>query len=484
MTMTDILLVYPPYTYPKKSPPLGLAYIASVLERVGYSVKIVDMSPIGINYSDLAKIFDRIRPQIVGISFMTSQFCEALKASKVAKCANPAIPVIVGGPHVSALPEEVLSNDSIDFVVIGEGEDTMVELVSELLNDTREFGEIAGIAYKEGKTNRIVKTPSRKFIKDLDSIPFPAWHLLPVEKYSITGIGTDTSALGLNILSSRGCPNHCIFCDSHTVFGRCFRGRSAKNIFDEIIYLRDKYKISQFDFADDTMTISRERLYEFCALLLGEGPCIRWMCNARVNTVDLEMLDLMKKAGCARVDFGVESCVESVLRVIKKGITLEQVRSAHKLANQLGLKTTSFFMVGNIGEDLDSVKKSIEMASEFAENISVSVATPFPGTELYRIAKSNRWIRITDWSRYVTSPTYSPGYRPVMVTDKMGQDEILEAYFYAYSRMVKNKFRAKYGKRFFLNPHFFSDKIFSFGNLNELLHRIRMLWKLIRQMLK
>lgn len=479
MSVVDVLLIYPPYTYPKKSPPIGLAYIAAVLEKEGYSVKIADMSVLGMDYKDLEKKVKQIKPKLVGISFMTNQYKEALNISKLVKDTDRHIPILVGGPHVSSLPEEVIALESIDIAVIGEGERTILELANNLFNGkSNELGAISGIAYK--KEGKIYLNEPRKLISDLDSVPFPAWHLLPIDKYSIPATGGDISEPVFAIISSRGCPNRCIFCDSHTIFGRKFRPRSAQNIFDELIYLNKNFGAVQFDFVDDTITMNKSRMYELCNLILINNCKFKWMCNARVNTVDLEMLKLMRKAGCVRIEFGVESGDSEVLKSIKKGITINQIKNAHSIARQAGLNVGSFVMVGNVGEDFSAVVKTKNLIKQLdSDDVFIGIATPFPGTELYKIAQDKGWIRSYDWSEYVTAPTYFPGYRPIMETDKMNSQQIMKAFFYLHSQFAIRKFKTRYGKLFFLNKQFYKENILSVRSSKELWHRMKLAIKLV-----
>ena len=478
MSTVDVLLIYPPYTYPKKSPPIGLAYIAAVLEKEGYSVEIADMSVLGMDYKDLEKKVKQIKPKLVGISFMTNQYKEALNISKAVKDTDRYIPIIVGGPHVSALPEEVIALESIDIAVIGEGERTILELATNLFNgQSYELGAINGIAYK--KQGKIHITKSRQLIQNLDSLPFPAWHLLPVDKYSVPATGGDVNKRVFAIISSRGCPNRCIFCDSHSIFGRKFRARSAQNIFDELVYLDRNFGATQFDFVDDTLTVDNKRVYALCNLILTNKCKFKWMCNARVNTVNLEMLKFMKKAGCVRIEFGVESGDSEVLKKIKKGITVEQIKNAHAMAREAGLSIGSFVMVGNLGEDFAAVMKTKNLLEQLdTDDIFIAIATPFPGTELYKIAQDKGWIRSYDWSEYVTGPTYFPGYQPIMETDEMNAQEILEAFFYLHSQFAIKKFKTRYGKCFFLNKRFYKENILGVRNSKELWHKIKLAIKL------
>ncbi|MFH0780019.1 MAG: radical SAM protein [Parcubacteria group bacterium] len=480
--MENILLIYPPYTYTRKNPPLGLAYLAGALEKDGFKPKIIDMSAIGLDYSQLEKEIIELKPKIVGISFMTNQYGEMLKVAALVKKCDPKISTVVGGPHASALPEESLKNDAIDFVVVGEGENTLLELTKQIFAADFDLNKIKGLAFKNGE--QIFINEKRPFIEKLDEIPLPAWHLLQIDKYSVLASGGDMNKILLPIISSRGCPNQCIFCDSHSIFGRCFRSRSAENILQEIILLKDKYGVTQFDFVDDTITVDKERIRKLCDLFLQNNLNIKWMCNARVNTVNPEILNLMKKAGCVRIDLGVESGDQSVLNAIKKGITLEQIKYAHKIAQDAGIQTNSFVMVGNLGENLASVHKTVDLICDFAEDINVAIATPFPGTELYQVAKKNGWLRVFDWSKYVTSPTYLPDYRPIMVTDKMDEKEIMKSFYFVHSRFVKKKFQARYGKYFYFNPKFYTNNLFKVNSFDELLHRGGMLFRLVFQLFK
>ncbi len=398
----------------------------------------------------------RYDPLAVGISFMTNQYGEALNLARLVKKSVPGTYVAAGGPHVSALPKEIISECSaIDFAIVGEGEETFLELLFEIRSGSKDFDQIDGLCFRNGE--KIVQTAPRALIEDVDDLPFPAWDLLKVEKYSVFSInGENTFAL----LSSRGCPNRCIFCDSHTIFGNRFRGRSAQNIFAEIKFLYNQNGMVQFDFADDMITLNRYRVLELCKLIKASGISFKWMANARVNTIDEEMLIAMKDSGCIRIDVGVESGDPSVRKIAQKGITSEQIVTAHRLAKKVGIQIGTFAMVGNLGESMESVKMTAKLLKDIGEDVMVSIACPFPGTELYRIAKEKGYLRITDWSRYVTSPTYLDDYEPVMVTDKMNQNEIMKAYYYLHSFFIKRKFQARYGRYYLMNPLFLREWLF------------------------
>jgi len=467
--MVDVLLIYPPHHSGFKNPPLGLLYIAAVLREAGYVTKIIDVNmggDIETNFKQLPMEIEKARPKWVGISAMTRQFTGAVKIAQLVKGVDPSIPVVAGGVHVSELPREVLSEEPIDFVVFGEGEMTMLDLVK-----GKPLDSIDGLGYK--KNGKLLINSRRTLIGDLDSIPLPAWDLLPYKKDhggQVSGsMGFDGDEITGVILSSRGCPNNCIFCDSSSVFGSKFRSRSASNVISEIEILYREYGIKQFDFVDDTMTIEKERVFEICDLMIKKGLNVKWAINARVNTITKDMLLKLKEAGCIRVDFGVESGDPVVLKNIGKKISFEQVRKAFKLCKEVEIKTMAFFMVGNLGEDTESIKKSISLAKQIdSDYYAYSIATPYPGTELYRIGTKNNWIKIRDWDKYVTGPGYYENYLPVMDTDRMNQREILLGFFLFDSALKSWRYVKKYGKWYFLKTSFYIDNILDVRSYKDL----------------
>ncbi len=478
MSKGKILLIYPSYSYPRKSPPLGLAYLAAYLEKFGYEPLIVDMNTSLMSDVQLATLVRGSRWLYVGISFMTNQFSEAARLAELIKSATPSIQIVAGGPHASSIPERTLTEiPQLDVVVRGEGEETARD-ISECLSNNCSLETIPGISLRcHGK---IVHNIDRELIANLDDLPFAAWKHLDVEKYNIFKIGVGKDAPAFPILTSRGCPNHCIFCDSHTIFHRVFRARSARNIFQEIMYLHENYGTTEFDFVDDLITVLRPRILELCDLMLGSGIPFRWMANARVNTVDHELLKAMKNAGCVRVDFGVETGDPEVRRVMKKNITEKQIRDAHRISQELGLSTGTFTMVGNLGETFNSIRMTEQLLAEVGEDVVISIACPYPGTELYHIAKEKKLINTEDWSRYVTSPTYITDYRPVMRTDDMSEDQILKSFYYLHSKFAARKFKIRFGRYFYLNYHFYSEWVLRGG----LLRRVRMALRLISARVK
>ena len=372
-----VLLLYPKYTYPRKNPPLGLVCLASFIRGSGYDPQIIDFNVVDYSDREVSRLIKEYGPAVVGISFMTNQYDEVMRLSALVK-SQTSIPVIVGGPHASALPVELLKEcDSIDFVVVGEGETTFAEVLGAIEHGNENYDDIDGLCYRSN--GEIMQNKPRELIADVDELPFPAWDLLNLDTYSVFSVGGDRA---FAILSSRGCPNQCIFCDSHTIFGRTYRGRSAANIFSELEYLHRTYGMTSFDFVDDMITLKRERVMELCRLIDESGIVFTWMANARVNTLDREMLAAMRKSGCVRIDVGVESGDPRVRVRAKKGITDQQIIDAHTMAREAGIQVGTFAMVGNLGETMASVKMTADLLKDISDDVMVSIACPFPGTEL------------------------------------------------------------------------------------------------------
>ncbi|MCC6028100.1 MAG: B12-binding domain-containing radical SAM protein, partial [Archaeoglobus sp.] len=280
------------------TPPLGLGYLASVLRERGFKVRIIDDLVENLNFSDfLKKIKDSL---IVGITSTTPTFKSALEYAKKIKKAFPDIFVILGGVHVSFEPEKALKNEFVDAVCIGEGERTIVEL-AERVESGRDLEDVKGIYFK--KEDKIVKNPPREFIQDLDSIPFPAFDLMPLEKYSLLGERLEVFPM----ITSRGCPFSCRYCSSSLFMGRRFRARSAKNVADEIEWLVNDFNARHIAFGDDTFTLSKKRVAEICKEIKSRKLDITWSCSSRIDTIDRELLEIMKSAGCSAIYYGIES---------------------------------------------------------------------------------------------------------------------------------------------------------------------------------
>ncbi|WKZ32470.1 MAG: radical SAM protein [Thermodesulfobacteriota bacterium] len=362
-------------------PALGLAYVAAYAERAGYEVKIFDCT-LGMSHSELVEALKRERPGVIGITGTTPSSVSMYRVARDARGILPGALIVGGGAHMTALPGEAMASAPFDAGVIGEGEETFLALVRHFEeHGRRNFGDVQGIVFREEE--KVRSTGRRPFIKDLDSLPFPARHLLPpLSAYRPTPASYRKLPLGV-MITSRGCPFQCTFCD-RAVFGTTYRVRSAANVMDEVEELIGRYGAREIRFFDDTLTMNKKRVFEICDEFEKRKIRIPWTCLTRVSSVTLEMLKRMKQAGCWQVLYGLESGDEGMLNLLSKGITLKQSEDATRWAKQIGLSVRADFIVGTPGETLDSMKKTLD----FAKRLKVDYAhfnkfVPLPGTELY-----------------------------------------------------------------------------------------------------
>jgi radical SAM superfamily enzyme YgiQ (UPF0313 family) len=400
---TKVLLIQPNYrriyAYAKNKnltpifPPLGLAYIAAVLKENGIEVKILESNAFDLSHKQIKRSIEKYNPNIVGLTATTSLIEEA---NEIANLCSKNIKVFIGGVHASSMPEETMEKfERFDYLIKGEGEFAFLEFVK-----GEKISDIRGLVYRKDK--KIIHNPLRELNRNLDDLPFPARDLLPMHKYFSVGAKQKPSDY---ILSSRGCPYQCIFCADHLVHGKLFRYRSPENIIQEVeeIYRRGA---RDWDFVDDNFTYLPERVDKFCDLMIKKGlnKKMTWRCanGIRVDKITPKLLKKMKKAGCYMVSLGIESGNEEILKKMKKNIDLEKVRRAVKWCKQVGIETRGLFMFGNLGEDEQTMKDTIE----FAKSIDISTAsfhitTPFPNTEYWHIIKEEGKIYPKNYRDYI-----------------------------------------------------------------------------------
>jgi len=397
-----VLLVEPPTATDIKkvlntvSPPLGLAYLASVARNEGFNVKIIDSLAENLSFNELEKKIKEYDPDVVGITSTTTSIPDAYKVAEISKRINPNVITVIGGPHVTFVPELTLKESPyIDIVVRGEGEEIFKQLLHNL-DKGKKLSNIRGITYREN--NRIRSNPPMPLIKDIDNIPIPAFDLLPMEKYQF-----GKKRFGV-IITSRGCPFQCIFCSSSLQFGKKWRAHSVERVIEELKILHDEFKIREIEFLDDTFTLSKKRAQEICKAIIQEGLDISWSASSRVDTFDLDTAVYMKKAGAHTIYFGIESGSEKTLKFIKKGITLTQAIDAVKIAKKAKLRTLGSFIIGFPYEKEEDMRKTIRFAKfldvDFAQ---FTVATPYPGTELWNIAVTKNLLLTKNWRNYTTT---------------------------------------------------------------------------------
>ncbi|MBW6451234.1 MAG: B12-binding domain-containing radical SAM protein [DPANN group archaeon] len=421
-------------------PPLGLAYIASSLEKDKHTVKIIDAAASKLSIKDIENKLKRFKPGMVGITATTSIVDKALYVAEISKKVLPKAKVIIGGVHATIEQEGLLANKNVDVVVRGEGEITM----SELANKTP-LNKINGISYRKGKT--VIHNDNRELVKDLDSLPFPAYHLLPIDKYH-PPLGNYKRLPAISIIATRGCPGKCTFC-FRGIFGKRIRFRSPRNLVDEIKMLQKKYGIREISFYDDTFTVFKSKVKEFCTLLLSENVDITWSCMSRIDYLDLEVLSLMKKAGCHQICVGVESGDEKILANINKEISLDNVQIAIKLIQKVGIDARATFMFGNPGETVASMKKTIDFAIKLNPDVALfNITTPYPGTDMFYWAKKNGYLKTENWEDYDQS-------HPVMELPTVSSDEVEHYYKIAF-------------RKFYFRPKYLLKRVMKLRSLDEI----------------
>lgn len=409
--------------------PLGLGYIAAVLRDAGHDVTLLDPEPQGLDLSGIRKKLVEEPPEVVGITCATPNFGMACRIAQITKQATDAITVL-GGVHASAVPEMILSNHpEFDIIVVGEGEYTMLELCNTYDSNIVNLDVVKGIVFR--KNDSLHKTSPRPFISDVDKLPFPARDLVDLNKYRLQ-VHLDRGKKSATMIASRGCPYRCTFCAAHVTTGYKFRPHSPEYVVREIEHLIDNYGIELISFVDDTFTADKERTKQICNRILDSGMDIDWFCFARVNTVSRELLELMKKAGCYCLLYGVESANKEVLKDIKKGITPNQARKALKISNELGFKTEVGFILGNPKDTRETIEETINFAIELKPVIaSFNRLVPYPGTEIFEKYYKSKLETTNDseWDNFVPK-----GVNIVVESKNLSKQDLQRYTVKAYSK--------------------------------------------------
>jgi anaerobic magnesium-protoporphyrin IX monomethyl ester cyclase len=423
-TASDVLLVTsprPPWISPKafevsenSCPPLGLLYLARYLENAGVTVRVNDFYRFGGKPKDVIPLINESRPKIVAISTLTSGFSLAKRICRHVKENAPDVVTVIGGAHATALPREVLAEPDVDFVVRGEGELSLEELVRAVLEgetSSTSLSRIDGIGFKIGEN--AVLTSDRRLL-DVDEIPEPARHLVPLDQYLQAGA----------ILVSRGCPAHCFFCSSVSFNTHRYRFRSPSLVVSEIEGLHRAHGLTEFEFMDDVITSDPKRLRELCLKLQGRG--FRWACQARIKDLedDLGLLDAMAAGGCAGIFFGVEAGNDDVLRKVK-GLTTAGVTKVVERAVANHLNVITSFMIGHPWDTRQTIEDTFNLMLRLRDlgcHTPMSILVPFPGSPLAQ-APENFGIRIEsrDYSDYYHN-------RALLTTQHLSREELREIY--------------------------------------------------------
>jgi anaerobic magnesium-protoporphyrin IX monomethyl ester cyclase len=381
----EILLTYKSHGKGSRDPytallPVGLGSLNALLRKEGHRSRIANLS--SFSWQEIGRLLADETPALLGVSQFTHNRFESLRLARMAKEANPECFVVLGGPHATHRFREILSqNNAVDAVVLGEGEETFCELVRGLIQGRRDLRGVRGIAFRSG--GDIVSTPPRPPMEDLDALPLAA-------ACFDDALGVDIHRQLEFIITSRGCPASCSFCSSPKFWGKGIRFRSPRSIVDEIRYIRDRYGLIYFSIRDDTFTADRERVLEFCRLLLREKVYILWNCQSRVNVVDEEIISWMKRAGCECIQLGVESGSPRVLKALGKGITPEQVKRAAQTARRAGIQLSVYLIAGVPDESEDDLKQTLSLLDAIkAHDGQISPLAYYPGTRLYETGVSS-----------------------------------------------------------------------------------------------
>lgn len=378
-------------------PYLSTAALAGALLKANLSVEILDLSILEDPIYGLKNKLKSYNPTHVGVTFTTPLFFEAKKTADIVKEFDKKIVLICGGAHSTVLPEETLEKTSFDVLCHGESDDSLIEVVN--ADDISDFRKIKGIYYKD-KNKKIRKTPQRPLMEDLDSLAFPAWHLYDVKKYKASRISAKASPVG-PIETSRGCVYKCTYCNK-SIYGTAFRAKSAKRVVQEFIHLK-KSGFKEIHIWDDMFTTDIHRAKKICDELAKLNLEIPWAltCGIRVNNVDQELFNKLKKAGCHAVYFGVESGDQRILDNVKKMIKPEQAKKAIAMANKSGLETVTFFILGLPGETKQSIENTINFAIDVDSLYAkTTILTPYPGTDIFEDFDKKGLILTKDWSKY------------------------------------------------------------------------------------
>ncbi|MFH1225935.1 MAG: radical SAM protein [bacterium] len=385
------------------NPPLGLLYLSGYLrEKADWPVEVIDAQAEELAYD--AKFKARIPTDddlVVGITAMTFTMIDVVKTigllKEVAGEKGIKMKIVLGGPHPTIYPKETINLPGVDYAIIGEGEITFLELCRKISQNEEPLG-VKGVVFKQ--KGEIVNNGWREFVEQLDQLPFPARELVDINKYNSILSG---GKIITTMITSRGCPFQCAFCDRPHL-GKKFRYRSAQNVVAEMAVCQ-KLGIGEILVYDDTFTVNRQRVIDICEEIKKRSLKIDWDIRARVDTVDEEILKKLKSAGCRRIHFGVEAGTDKILKVLKKGINIEQVKKIFKLCRRLKIKTLAYFMIGSPTETKEDIKASNQLARELKPDfIHATILTPYPATALYYQALEEGIIKNDYWRVFAQNP--------------------------------------------------------------------------------
>lgn len=421
----EVLLVVPHYqprirniAQTTVGPPLGLAYLAAAVQKKGYPIRILDANALSLSDIETVQRILEHRPDVVGLTSVTCTVNQCGRLADSVKAACPETRIGLGGPHPTALPALTLDEQkAVDFIVMGEGEEVFPEVLDHLSGGVP-LPELPGLAFRAADGEARVG-PQKPLIRDLDAIPFPARDLLPLERYRSPD-GYSFSSL----VAMRGCPGRCVYCATRVLFGQHTRHRDPESVAEEMETCRSRYDVRTLSFLDDTFTSDPEWVRALCAAVRRRKleRRLRWLCLTRVDRVDRALLAEMKRAGCFKVEFGIESGSSEVLRFYRKGIGPEQTVAAFRAAREVGLQTLAFVMIHSPVESRESLEETRSVIGRCDPDLlQVSFCTPYPGTDLAEFCEREGLLLSRNWDDYVFLKT------PLIQSDRFSPGEMVRS---------------------------------------------------------
>lgn len=430
------------YGYPA-TPLLGVGLLASILKKAGFKTLVLDLRLKGYGKDILVAAISDFKPNIVGFSASSFDYLNSVGLCETIKEIDQNIVTVIGGPHTTMSPEKAIEPKCVDYICVGEADSTISEFVN-AFPDKEKMKKVRGFGYKDG--TRLVFNPAPEHLDDLDSLPFIDMGLFPIEKYRVGKI------LTLPLFTSRGCPYHCCYCCSYLIHGRKYRARSAKSLVQEIEWNMDRFKTKYFTIADDTFNFDKQRVIDFCNLLIEKNLQIEWDCpqGIRADRLTPEIAQLMKKAGCKLLAIGIESVDREVLKTIQKGETIEQIEAAIKATNEAGMISKAFFLVGLPGDNVEKILESIKFFKR--NNIYIprySMIVAFPTTTLERWTRENATSYYDPYEYAITHNECSDDIGVQFDTEDFPKKERYRIFRYAEKEaecwLIRNKLIDKFG---------------------------------------
>ncbi len=446
-------------------PPLGLLYVAAYAEDVpGCKLKVLDCQAEGIMHENIGERLLEFKPDVIGIQVMTFTLIDAVMAARTAREVSPDAFIVFGGPHATIFPHETIMLPEVDAVVIGEGEYPFASLL-EAIQERKPIEPISGILTKQSYLTE-QSTTKLRYIEDLDRLKMPAYHFLDLSLY-FSPMATHRKVI--TMMSSRGCPYQCIFCDRPQM-GKTFRKRSAENVFQEMLYCVQELRIGEIIFYDDTFTVDKQRVIELCDLIIASKLRVLWDIRARVDTMTNQMINKLSRAGCVRIHYGVETGSQRLQKVLRKNLDLKKVREVFLQTHRKGIETLGYFMIGIPTETEAEQKETLDLMTSLPMDYAhIGIFTPYPGTEIYREALKRGFYTHDYWREFALSPNvdFTPKYWNELCSD----EELLVLLKKAYVR-------------FYRRPGYLLHRLLKVRSPLELLQKATLGFKLLREVSK